>query len=73
MREDGALRFSVARDNLGDVVVWNPWTDKAQGLGDFAPKSGYQNMLCVEPGAVSGWQTLEPGEAFEGAQSITAH
>ncbi|KAF6838583.1 aldose 1-epimerase family protein [Colletotrichum plurivorum] len=71
--EGGEPVYSVVRDNLENVVVWNPWVDKANSIGDFAPKDGYKNMLCVEPGSVKGWQKLEPGDAFEGAQSITAH
>ena len=70
--DGGSKRFDIVRDNLNDVVVWNPWTEKAAGMGDFAPKDGFKNMVCVEAGAVKGWQTLEPGEAFEGAQTITA-
>ncbi|KAK5663592.1 hypothetical protein OQA88_4023 [Cercophora sp. LCS_1] len=69
--EGGKKTFSVVRDNLVNVVVWNPWTDKAAGMGDFEPKDGYKNMLCVEPGSVSAWQSLEPGDAYEGAQTIT--
>ncbi|CAK7204509.1 hypothetical protein SEUCBS139899_007266 [Sporothrix eucalyptigena] len=69
--EGGKPKYGIARDNLSDAVVWNPWSDKTKSIGDFAPKDGYKNMLCVEPGSVSGWQTLEPGDAFEGAQSIT--
>ena len=69
--EGGSKKFEVARDNLADVVVWNPWTDKAAGMGDFAPKDGFRNMICVEAGSVKGWQSLEPGDAFEGAQTIT--
>ncbi|KAF9878643.1 hypothetical protein CkaCkLH20_04135 [Colletotrichum karsti] len=71
--EDGETVFSVVRDNLENVVVWNPWVEKAQGIADFAPKDGYKNMLCIEPGSVKGFQKLEPGDAFEGAQVITAH
>lgn len=72
--EDGGRKklFSVVRDNLADVVVWNPWSDKAEGIADFAPKDGWRRMLCVEPGAVRGWQTLEPKDALEGAQTIYA-
>ncbi|KAB5567025.1 galactose mutarotase-like domain-containing protein [Coniochaeta sp. 2T2.1] len=69
--EGGKTKFTVARDNLQDVVVWNPWSEKAGGMGDFAPKDGYKNMLCVEAGSVREWQTLEPGDAFEGAQTLT--
>lgn len=70
MAEGGKTKFTVLRDNLSNVVVWNPWIEKANGLSDFEPKDGYKNMLCIEPGSVSGWQTLEPGDAFEGAQTI---
>ncbi|ERS96677.1 glucose-6-phosphate 1-epimerase [Sporothrix schenckii 1099-18] len=69
--QGGRPLYGVQRDNLADVVVWNPWTEKVKSIGDFAPKDGYKNMLCVEPGSVSSWQTLEPNDAFEGAQVIT--
>lgn len=29
------------------TVVWNPWSEKAAGMGDF-PDDGYLNMVCVE-------------------------
>ncbi|KAI1374282.1 galactose mutarotase-like protein [Hypoxylon crocopeplum] len=69
--EDGEAVFSIARDNLKDVVVWNPWTDKAAGMADFEPKAGFKNVLCVEAGSVNGWVTLDPSDAFEGAQTIS--
>ncbi|TWU75497.1 hypothetical protein ED733_005464 [Metarhizium rileyi] len=62
--------FRIVRDNLEQVVVWNPWIEKAQGMSDFAPKDGYKNMVCVEAGSVDGWQKLDKGDAFEGAQTI---
>jgi glucose-6-phosphate 1-epimerase len=37
-------RFAVKRDGLNDVVVWNPWVEKAAGMSDFGPKDGYKNM-----------------------------
>ncbi|KAJ6176648.1 hypothetical protein N7485_003562 [Penicillium canescens] len=64
--------FSITREALNDVVVWNPWIEKAKGMADFGPDEAYKNMICVEAGSVSGWQTLEAGEAWEGAQSIKA-
>jgi glucose-6-phosphate 1-epimerase len=69
--EGNEKKFSVVRDNLDDVVVWNPWIEKSKGMGDFEPKEGYKNMLCIEAGAVKGWQKLEAGDAFEGAQVIS--
>lgn len=71
IQENGKKVFSVVRDNLSDVVVWNPWIEKAKGMGDYEPKDGYKNMVCVEAGSVKGWQTLEKGDAFEGSQVIT--
>ena len=68
--ESDTPRFDVVRDNLQDTVVWNPWIEKAASIGDFAPKDGYKQMICVEVGAVDGWQKLEKGEVFEGGQII---
>jgi glucose-6-phosphate 1-epimerase len=66
----GKTRFRIVRDNLDDAVVWNPWVDKSAGMADFEPKDGWKNMVCVEAGSVKGWQKLEKGDAFEGAQTI---
>ncbi|SPO02150.1 related to P.ciliare possible apospory-associated protein [Cephalotrichum gorgonifer] len=72
VQEGGKTRFRVVRDNLPDVVVWNPWVEKAAGMGDFEPKDGWKNMVCVEAGSVSAWTKLEKGDVFEGAQTIYA-
>jgi glucose-6-phosphate 1-epimerase len=69
----GQPLFDVVRDNLTDVVVWNPWIEKAKGMGDFEPKDGYKNMLCIEAGSVSSWQTLDAGESWEGGQYIKTY
>jgi glucose-6-phosphate 1-epimerase len=68
----GKPRFDVIRDNMSDTVVWNPWIEKAKGMGDFEPKDGYKNMLCVEAGAVTEWTKLDAGEGWEGGQIIKA-
>lgn len=70
--EGGKKLFEIVRDNLNEVVVWNPWADKSGGMGDFQPKSGWKNMICVEAGAVNGWQKLDAGEAFDCGQVIKA-
>ncbi|KAI2792385.1 hypothetical protein POX_b02422 [Penicillium oxalicum] len=62
--------FSITREALGDIVVWNPWVEKAKGMSDFGPDEAYKNMVCVESGSVSTWQTLEAGDSWEGVQSI---
>ncbi|KAJ5731375.1 Aldose 1-/Glucose-6-phosphate 1-epimerase [Penicillium malachiteum] len=67
---DDTPLFSITREALTDVVVWNPWIEKAKGMADFGPDEAYKNMICVEAGSVSGWQTLEAGDSWEGGQSI---
>ncbi|KAJ5564945.1 hypothetical protein N7513_001187 [Penicillium frequentans] len=62
--------FSITREALADVVVWNPWIEKAKGMADFGPDEAYKNMICVEAGSVSGWQTIEAGDSWEGGQTI---
>uniref|UniRef100_A0A060TCF2 Glucose-6-phosphate 1-epimerase n=1 Tax=Blastobotrys adeninivorans TaxID=409370 RepID=A0A060TCF2_BLAAD len=63
----------IERTNLPDVVVWNPWIEKANGLGDFYPKDGYKTMICVETGSVSSPVNLEPGSSWVGRQVLKAH
>ena len=70
--ENNKPRFVITRDALPNVTVWNPWGEKAAGMGDFAPKDGWKNMICIEPGAVGAWTKLEAGDAWEGSQIITA-
>ncbi|CAI5705177.1 unnamed protein product [Peronospora farinosa] len=52
-----------------DVVVWNPWADKAQEMNDFEDEE-YPAMLCVEPGRVSDQQKLLAGHTFTLQQAI---
>lgn len=72
LSEDGGERprLRVVRDNLDDVVVWNPHVAKSAGMADFEPKDGWKKMVCIEAGSVRGWQKLDKGDAFEGAQTI---
>ncbi|KAL8729471.1 MAG: hypothetical protein Q9166_004719 [cf. Caloplaca sp. 2 TL-2023] len=70
--ENGKDRYEVTRDMLSDVVVWNPWIEKAKGMADFGPEDGYKKMICVEAGSVSAWNTLEAGDTWEGGQRIKA-
>ncbi len=41
-------------------------------MKDFEPKTGFKQMICVEPGSVSEWVKLEAGDAWEGSQYLTA-
>ncbi|KAI8819479.1 putative glucose-6-phosphate 1-epimerase-like protein [Fimicolochytrium jonesii] len=61
----------VHKQNFPDVVVWNPWIEKAKGMADFADDE-YHNMICVEVGHVSTPVTLAPGQTWQGSQTLGA-
>lgn len=68
----GKPTYEVLRETFPNVVVWNPWTEKAKGMADFEPKNGWKNMLCVEAGQVGEWTKLEGGDAWEGGVTVKA-
>lgn len=68
--DKGKVLTQVQRDGLPDCVVWNPWIKKSAGMGDFEPKTGYQNMLCIEPGYVNSYNDLQPGKKWVGSQLL---
>lgn len=65
--ENGKETIEIVRDNLDNVVVWNPWENN---ISDFSPKNGYRDMICVETGTVVDFVTLKPGEKWIGSQTI---
>jgi D-hexose-6-phosphate mutarotase len=40
-------RIVVAKSGSRSTVVWTPWTEKADKMGDFGP-DGWRRMVCVE-------------------------
>ena len=68
--ESGKTRYLVERDMLPDVVVWNPWEVKSKTMADLGPSGAYHNFICVEPGSVGKWNSLEAGDSWEGGQRI---
>ncbi|KAK3602521.1 hypothetical protein CHS0354_029339 [Potamilus streckersoni] len=66
----GKTKVIIKKTNFPDVVVWNPWEEKAQGMADFDEKE-YKTMLCVEVGSVFNQVTLGPGEQKEFSQIIS--
>lgn len=42
-------RIHIAKRGSRSTVVWNPWIEKAQKMGDLGP-DGYLQMVCVESG-----------------------
>jgi D-hexose-6-phosphate mutarotase len=47
--EDKGLNrtIRIAKTGSHSTVVWNPWTEKANKMGDFGDH-GYRGMVCVE-------------------------
>ena len=47
--EDSRLkrRLIIAKRGSRSTVVWTPWTEKADKMGDFGP-NGWRRMVCVE-------------------------
>jgi len=52
--EDSKLkrRIIIAKRGSRSTVVWTPWTEKADKMGDFGPvvgnEGGWRRMVCVE-------------------------
>lgn len=54
-------RIRIAKEGSRSTVVWNPWTEKAEKMGDFGP-DGHLGMVCVESGnALGDVVTVAPG------------
>ncbi|WP_440889868.1 D-hexose-6-phosphate mutarotase [Vibrio sp. WZ-1] len=75
--KDPVLGRTLNVENQGhnSAVLWNPWAEGAQGMGDMAD-NGYQTMMCVEstvhaPSIEQG-KTLQPGEMHELITVISA-
>ncbi|KAI3631398.1 hypothetical protein MIR68_010888 [Amoeboaphelidium protococcarum] len=57
--------------NFNDVVVWNPWADKAKAMSDFDDQE-YKRMVCVEVGTVDKPVKLQPGQEWLAGQVLVA-
>lgn len=64
--EDKSLNRKIIIDseNSNSAVVWNPWIEKAQAMGDFED-SEYLKMICVETtNAASDVVTIAPDQEY---------
>jgi glucose-6-phosphate 1-epimerase len=63
--ESARKQITITKHGMPDTVVWNPWIDKSIRLQDFGDDE-YQQMVCVETGAVALGIKLSPGERWAG-------
>eukprot|EP01024_Parvocaulis_polyphysoides_P015213 TRINITY_DN1658_c0_g1_i4.p2 TRINITY_DN1658_c0_g1~~TRINITY_DN1658_c0_g1_i4.p2 ORF type:complete len:298 (-),score=61.51 TRINITY_DN1658_c0_g1_i4:385-1278(-) len=62
--------YSIGLENFTDGVLWNPWIEKAAGMGDFGDEE-YKTMVCLEPAvAGSGPVELSSGSEWTASQNI---
>ncbi len=62
--EDRGLKrkIRIAKQGSKSTVVWNPWAEKADKMGDFG-QDGFRGMVCVESGnAYDNVLSVGPGE-----------
>jgi glucose-6-phosphate 1-epimerase len=65
--EDNGLKraIRIAKQGSKSTVVWNPWTEKAEKMGDFGPAL-HRDMVCVESGnSYDNVVNLAPGETHK--------
>ncbi|KAF9578021.1 hypothetical protein BGW38_006411 [Lunasporangiospora selenospora] len=69
-QEEAAGGVRLERRGVEDIVVWNPWVEKAAGMADFGNEE-YHRMICVEAGQVAEFIALAAGGSWEGGQVLS--
>ena len=54
---------------MPDVVVWNPWAEKAKATADIG-EHNYPKYVCVEIGHVGNAVKLDKDQTWKGSQEI---
>ena len=62
--------FVVKKENIRDMVVWNPWESGSKSLSDLS-EHDYLSFVCVEPAIVNSKITLNPREKYELSQELS--
>jgi glucose-6-phosphate 1-epimerase len=65
---DEQFKTDILSSGHDSIVVWNPWQDKSNSMGDMADDS-FLTMLCVETAITQG-HTVAPGETHILEQAI---
>jgi D-hexose-6-phosphate mutarotase len=65
-------RIKIAKTGSRSTVVWTPWEEKADKMGDFGP-DGWRQMVCVESAnALENVVTVPAGETHRMAVEYSA-
>jgi len=68
---DAQRRLRIEAANFPEIVVWNPWREKAAAMADLAP-ADVRRFLCVEAALIEKPVLLAPGEHWWGRQTLIA-
>ncbi|KAJ2744294.1 hypothetical protein GGI20_003085 [Coemansia sp. BCRC 34301] len=66
----GDESIAIRRFNFKDIVLWNPWAEKAAEMSDFG-NDEFPQMICVEAGTVASEISLRPGQIISCGQILT--
>eukprot|EP00026_Physarum_polycephalum_P011603 Phypoly_transcript_11838.p1 GENE.Phypoly_transcript_11838~~Phypoly_transcript_11838.p1 ORF type:complete len:323 (+),score=51.73 Phypoly_transcript_11838:65-970(+) len=61
--------LKLFREGFEDVVVWNPWVEKAKGMADLGEEA-YPKFICIEVGQVGNPVKLAAGQQWVGKHTI---
>ena len=62
--DDGKRKIIIRKQGSHSTVVWNPWVEVANKMGDLGV-DGYLKMLCVESAnAADDVVSISPGESY---------
>jgi len=64
-------RLCIEAANFPDVVVWNPWQEKAAAMADLQA-TDFRRFLCVEAALIDKPVRLAAGEQWWGRQTLIA-
>jgi glucose-6-phosphate 1-epimerase len=68
---DAQRRLRIEAANFPDVVVWNPWQEKAAAMADLQP-TDFRRFLCVEAALIEQPVRLAAGDHWWGRQTLIA-
>lgn len=60
----------IGSSTTTDIVVWNPWQEKAKGSADIG-EHNFPKFVCVEVGHVHEPVKLDQDQQWKGSQEIT--